>query len=232
VTGLDPAIAASAFVPLLLVELPDKTFVATLVLATRYRPWYAWLGVGLAFGVQCLVAVTAGELVSWLPEHLVAGAAAVLFGTGALVLWRGRRAGAAAPPLPAEASEASDPGSAPGPAAERVAAAPASTRVRRRARLLGPVSAVGTSFWVVFLAEWGDLSQLVVAGLSARSGDPLSVFAGAWAALLVVAGLAAAVGGVLLHRLPVTAIRTAGAAVCLVLAVLSVAQALGLTPAP
>ena len=55
---MDLAVAATAFVPLLLLELPDKTFVATLVLATRYRPLLAWIGVAAAFAVQCLVAVT------------------------------------------------------------------------------------------------------------------------------------------------------------------------------
>ena len=53
------------------VELPDKTFVAALVLSTRYRPFPVWIGVGLAFGVQCLVAVTAGQAVSFLPEWFV-----------------------------------------------------------------------------------------------------------------------------------------------------------------
>lgn len=218
-TGVDPAIAASAFLPLLLVELPDKTFVATLVLATRFRPLYAWLGVGLAFGVQCLVAVAAGELLSRLPEQLVAAAAALLFGAGAVVLWRGRRA-----------TPAPGPGSGPAPGSPAAGGSGPAVAVRPRARLVAAVSAVGASFWVVFLAEWGDLSQLFVAGLSARSGDPVSVFAGAWAALLVVAGLAAAVGGVVLRRLPVAAIRTAGAAVCLVLAGLSALQALRLGP--
>ena len=33
-------------------ELPDKTFVATLVLSTRFRPRTVWFGVGAAFGVQ------------------------------------------------------------------------------------------------------------------------------------------------------------------------------------
>src|SRR4051812_14210068 len=56
--ALDLGVAATAFLPLLLLELPDKTFIATLVLSTRYRPLTAWLGVGLAFGVQCVIAVT------------------------------------------------------------------------------------------------------------------------------------------------------------------------------
>lgn len=53
------------------VELPDKTFIAALVLSTRYPPLAVWLGVGLAFGVQCLVAVSAGHAVSFLPEWII-----------------------------------------------------------------------------------------------------------------------------------------------------------------
>ena len=35
-----------------LVELPDKTLVATLVLATRYRHWPVLTGVASAFAIQ------------------------------------------------------------------------------------------------------------------------------------------------------------------------------------
>ena len=50
-----------SFVLIFPVELPDKTFVASLVLATRYPPLAVWIGVSLAFAVQCVVAVTAGH---------------------------------------------------------------------------------------------------------------------------------------------------------------------------
>jgi putative Ca2+/H+ antiporter (TMEM165/GDT1 family) len=71
------------------VELPDKTLIATLVLATRYRPLPVLSGVSAAFFVQCLIAVTAGRLLALLPHRVVAGVVAVLFGIGALVLLRG-----------------------------------------------------------------------------------------------------------------------------------------------
>jgi putative Ca2+/H+ antiporter (TMEM165/GDT1 family) len=80
---------------------------------------------------------------------------------------------------------------------------------------------------VVFLAEWGDLSQLFTAGLAARSGDPVSVFIGAWAALLVVSGLAAILGRAFLARFRLTIIRRTGAVVCLALSGLTLAEALG-----
>ena len=50
-------VALTAFLLIVPVELPDKTFVATLVLSTRYPPLPVWLGVVAAFGIQCAVAV-------------------------------------------------------------------------------------------------------------------------------------------------------------------------------
>lgn len=72
------------------VELPDKTLVATLVLATRYRPLPVLAGVGAAFFIQCLISVTAGRLLALLPHRPVVAVVAALFGIGALVLLRGR----------------------------------------------------------------------------------------------------------------------------------------------
>ena len=44
--------------------------------------------------------------------------------------------------------------------------------------------AVVASFLVLFAAEWGDLSQLLTISLIAKYDDPVSVFLGAWVALL------------------------------------------------
>ena len=197
-------VVATAFVPILLLELPDKTFIASLVLSTRFRPLLAWTGVGLAFGAQCLIAVTAGGLLALLPERLVAAGAAVLFAVGAAVLLRG-------------AGEAD--------AEEATAEEEFGARVRSGA---SGARAVGASFAVVFLAEWGDLSQLFTAGLAARYADPVSVFAGAWAALLVVSGLAVLLGRALLARLRLATVRRVGGLVCAVLALLTAGEALGL----
>ncbi|HEX6935494.1 MAG TPA: TMEM165/GDT1 family protein, partial [Actinomycetes bacterium] len=86
---MDLAVVATTFALIFPVELPDKTFVASLVLATRYRPALVWVGVSLAFLVQCAVAVTAGGLISLLPSTVVSAAAGLLFLIGAVVLWRG-----------------------------------------------------------------------------------------------------------------------------------------------
>jgi putative Ca2+/H+ antiporter (TMEM165/GDT1 family) len=198
---LDPGVVATAFVPLLLLELPDKTFIATLVLSTRYRPLAAWLGVGLAFGVQCVIAVTAGGLLSRLPTTPVAVAAALLFAAGAALLWRGA----------AEADE---------------------EEVETEEEIAGKITgsgggprAVVASFLVIFIAEWGDLSQLFTAGLAARYADPVSVFVGAWAALLVVAALGALLGKALLARMRLATVRRVGAVVCAALAVVTAVEA-------
>ena len=173
---MDLGTVATAFALIFPVELPDKTFVATLVLATRYRPLLVWIGVSAAFVVQCLVAVVAGGLLSLLPSALVGAVAGALFLVGAVVLWRGaasrrRRGGRRG----------------------------AGGRGRRRPRSVHGFKVVATSFGVLFLAEWGDLSQLLTAGLAARYHDPVSVFVGSWLALVTVAGLAVVLGRTLLR---------------------------------
>ena len=195
---IDLGTVATAFALIFPVELPDKTFVATLVLATRYRPLLVWIGVSAAFVVQCLVAVVAGGLLALLPTALVSAVAGTLFLVGAVVLWRGAAA--------ADREETAD-------EQEAVAA-------RTTADVYG-FKVVATSFGVLFLAEWGDLSQLLTAGLAARYHDPLSVFVGSWLALVTVAGLAVILGRTLLRFVRLSTISRIGAVVCLLLACLA-----------
>ena len=88
------SVIAAAFILVLPVELPDKTLFATLVLATRFKPLPVFTGVGLAFAVQSLIAVTAGSLLTLLPDAVVSAVVAVLFLVGAVILWRSVRSGA------------------------------------------------------------------------------------------------------------------------------------------
>jgi len=64
-----------------------------------------------------------------------------------------------------------------------------------------------TAFVVVFLAEWGDLTQILTANLAARYGSPLSVGVGAVAALWAVAALAVVSGASLLRWVNIAAVR-------------------------
>jgi putative Ca2+/H+ antiporter (TMEM165/GDT1 family) len=50
------------------------------------------------------------------------------------------------------------------------------------------------AFLVVFVAEWGDLTQLATAALAARYHSPFIVFGGATLALWAVSSLAVFVG--------------------------------------
>ena len=194
---MDLTVAATTFALIFPVELPDKTFIASLVLATRYRPALVWIGVSLAFFVQCVVAVAAGGLLSLLPSAVVAAVAGLLFLVGSVVLWRG----AAGADADEQATEEE-------------------FRARSGAEVHG-VRVVATSFGVLFLAEWGDLSQLLTAGLAARYEDPVSVFTGSWLALVVVAGLAVGLGRTLQRFVRLATIRRVGAVVCLLLALVA-----------
>jgi Ca2+/H+ antiporter, TMEM165/GDT1 family len=191
---MDLTALAVTFGTIFLVELPDKTFIAALVLSTRYRPLAVWIGVGLAFGVQTVVAVTAGALVSLLPDALIRGIAAAIFLLGAVLLFR------AAPKADEHEREQE----------EEYAAKSSESRTGLRA--------VGASFLVLFAAEWGDLSQILTISMVARFDEHVSVFIGAWAALLTVSGLAVLVGRVLLRHMRLSVLHYAGAAVCLGLA--------------
>ena len=193
--GIDLLVAATVFGVVFLAELPDKTMVATLVLSARFPPGWVWLGVAGAFTVQCLVAVAAGGLLSLAPKRPVAAAAAVLFAVGAGVLLLGRADDHAGEPTVA------------------AAAAPSARRV------------VATSFAVLFVSEWGDLSQLTTAGFAARTGQPVSVFVGALLALCAVAGLAAVSGRALLRVVPVRMVRRLAGCALVVLAVAAAVEA-------
>ncbi len=178
------SVVVTAFVLVAPVELPDKTMFATLVLASRFRPLPVLAGVSAAFAVQAAIAVTAGSLLSLLPREWVAVGVAVLFAVGAVLLWRSAKEGAGDGLTEAEAATHKD------WPAWRITLA---------------------SFGITFLAEWGDLSQLATAGLAARFDAPISVFVGAFAALVLIASLAVFVGAKLVTRLPVKLVRRTAA---------------------
>jgi len=198
---IDLATVATTFALILPAELPDKTFIATLVLATRFRHLWVWLGVITAFAVQVLIAVTAGGLLALAPQRLVLGITFVLFAVGAFVMIKGGLSSRAAEQAAAddEAAEISD----------RAAAE----------RNLTPARVFALSFVVLFTAGWGDLSQLLTAGLAARTGEPLSVFLGSWTALVVVSGLAVLAGTWLRSRVPIWRIRLVSGGILTALAI-------------
>jgi putative Ca2+/H+ antiporter (TMEM165/GDT1 family) len=192
---MDLVVIALTFAAIFVVELPDKTFLATLVLSTRYPPVLVWIGVGLAFTVQTLVAVLLGHAVSFLPEDLVRAAAGLMFLIGAVLLFREGRSHHQASEDEAE--------------------------IAAKAKDVHGAKVILTSFLILFAAEWGDLSQLLTISLVAKYENPVSVFIGALGALLAVSGLAVLSGRALLTRISLHALHYVGAAVCLALALLT-----------
>jgi putative Ca2+/H+ antiporter (TMEM165/GDT1 family) len=190
------AVIATTFALIFLAELPDKTALASLVLATRYPGRYVFLGAAGGFTVQVAIAVAAGSLLALLPHRVLEGVVAALFLIGAgLMLWHSRGDG------------------------EPVEQAPEVKPVS------SPWRATLVSFSVITVAEFGDLTQIVTANLAAKYDWP-SVAVGAVVALWAVAAIAILGGQALLRWVPLKVVIRAAAAIMLALAGFSLYSAL------
>jgi Ca2+/H+ antiporter, TMEM165/GDT1 family len=188
------AVVATVFPLVFLGELPDKTMFASLVLASRGRPFRVWLGAAAAFVVHVAIAVSIGvALFEILPHRVVDVIVAALFAAGAVYSWLVRNA------------------------EEESASITASRSAWRTS---------SAAFGVIFLAEWGDLTQIITANLAARYHSPLSVGVGAILALWVVAAIAVLAGSNLLRVLSVRTLRIVTAVILLALAVYSAVTAI------
>jgi putative Ca2+/H+ antiporter (TMEM165/GDT1 family) len=181
--------AVATFLAVLPAELPDKTILACLILSSRYRPGYVFAGAAAAFLAQVIIAVAAGGALSLLPHRIVEACAAGAFVVGAVLLWRQK------------VDDDDDD--------------PASGRDGVRS---GFWPVFGTAFAVVFLAEFGDLTQFLTISLAARFHDPLSVGVGATLALWVAAGCAVTLGWRVLKLIPMRWLTRGAAVVMLILA--------------
>ena len=85
---------------------------------------------------------------------------------------------------------------------------------------------ITTAFVVIFVAEWGDLTQVLIANLSARYHEPLSVAVGAAAALWSVAAIAALSGQWLVRVLPGLLLRRITGTACAVFAAVALVGAI------
>ena len=168
------------FALIFVAELPDKTMIATLIMGSRERPLLIWIGVTVAFGVHVTIAVLAGGLLALLPHAWVEGVTALLFAGGAAYLL-----------LVSEEEEEAE-------GEEEVEAAPKGLRP------------MFTAFLVIFIGEFGDLTQILTANLAAKYHDPWGVWVGAFAALAAVGAVGAFGGKALLRVLPLAVIRKAG----------------------
>ncbi len=187
----------AAVFPLVFVgELPDKTMFASLVLSSRGRALPVWIGAAVAFVVHVAIAVSVGVAIFSVLPHRAVDAVVAVLFGIGAVL---------AFAISEETEERE---------AEEMARA---TTTRRM---------VLTAFVVVFLAEWGDLTQVLTADLAARYHSPFSVGLGSTLALWAVAAIAVAGGQGLRRYLPVKVVRRVTGLVLVVLTIVAAVAAI------
>lgn len=177
------AVVVAVFPIIFLGELPDKTMFASLVMSTRGRPAVVWLGAAAAFTVHVVIATTVGVALFHLLPQRALEAFVAAMFLGGAVL-----------------------------------ALREATKERREERLVRRETAshrrvAVTAFLVIFVAEWGDLTQILTANLAAHYHDALSVGIGALLALWIVAGLAVVSGQSLLRVVNIATVRVVTAVV-------------------
>lgn len=181
---MSAGVIATVFVLVAAAELPDKTMIATLIMGSRSRPIFVWLGAGGAFLVHVALAVGAGRAIELLPHQALEIVVTSLFFAGAVLLLvvperRARAEGER------EADEVD----------------PVPTK---------PWKVMVSAFAVIIVGEFGDLTQLLTINLVGKYHQPLSVFVGAYAGLLAASAAGAFGGRALLRVLPLDWIRRAG----------------------
>jgi Ca2+/H+ antiporter, TMEM165/GDT1 family len=170
------------FALMFLLELPDKTMIATIVMSTRARPSSIVVGASAGFVVQMALAVAAGSLLTLLPSHIKELIVALLFLGGAGYL------------LFVSEKDVEAEGTREGQ----------SERPSSRGR------EILTAFTVIFVGEFGDLTQIQAANFSAKTHQPFEVFIASSLALIAIS-FVGAYGGKLLQRfVPLSKIRVIG----------------------
>ncbi len=179
------AVAATTFALVIPAELPDKTFISCLVLSSRHRPLPVWVGAVVALVLQAAIAVVAGGLLSLLPKLALRLVVAALFMGGAVYLL-----------VTTEHAEQER--------GELLASGEDRSLAKGRASFWR-VSAV--TFGVVALAEFGDITQVLIANLAARYRDREAVFLGAAGGFVVVSLCGVLLGRTITRFVPLSVVR-------------------------
>lgn len=182
------AIIAAVFPIIFVGELPDKTMFASLVMSTCGKPLAVWLGAAAAFLLHVVIATTIGVALFHLIPHRALEAVVACMFAVGGVL-----------------------------------AIREARKEHQEEEIIKKETATGrrvvtTAFLVIFLAEWGDLTQILTANLAAHYHSALSVGIGAVAALWTVAALAVVSGQSLLRVINISTVRIITAVVLFALA--------------
>lgn len=178
--AIDWTIFSAIFSLIFVAELPDKTAFATLLMSTKGRPVAVLCGVALAFFFLTLLAVVFGEIFAFFPERWVHRGAGILFLVFAYNSWKQKE--------DAEEEIKNE------------------LHFSKRTEFFKTLS---KAFGVIFIAEWGDLTQIATASLAARYHDYLlTVFCAATLALCSVALIAILVGRKLKKVIPLKLLKT------------------------
>ena len=173
---------AGVFALMFLLAMPDKTFIATVVMSTRARASMVTLGASVALVIHMGLAVAVGSILSNVATTVKDLLIAALFFAGAAYLL-----------LVSEEHEQVE--------GEREAAIErAGTRWREAT----------TAFVVIFIGEFGDLTQIQTANLVARLRAPLLVFIASSLAMITVTFVGAYGGRALQRHVELRRIRIGG----------------------
>ena len=173
---------ASVVALMFVLALPDKTFIATVIMSTKARASMVAIGASTALVIHMGLAVAAGSVLSIVPTSAKDLIIAALFlGGGAYLLFVDEEH-----ELVEGAREAS---------IER-----AGSHWKEAA----------TAFVVIFIGEFGDLTQIQAANLTAKFRAPLMVFLASSIAMVAATVLAAYGGRALQRHIPLKRIRIGG----------------------
>jgi putative Ca2+/H+ antiporter (TMEM165/GDT1 family) len=175
-------------------ELPDKTTFAAIIMAAKTRPLPVWVGGTLALTLHMGLAVIAGRLMQNIPHTPRDIVVTVLFFAGALYLLL----------VPEKAEEKGG---------EKEASHMESGSFTREA---------SAAFAVLFIGEFGDLTQIQAANFAMKMpGQGLIIFIASSLALSAVVAVGAFSGSFLTRYVPLAKLRIIGGIIFMGFAIFS-----------
>lgn len=185
------SVSFSTFTLISLAEIGDKSQLVCMTLAARHRHWPVILGATAAFLILNTLAVLFGAgVAAWLPERMMAGIVALLFGVFGIQALRNQEDGK-------QVQVEEKPGH----------------------------GIFFTTLLLLLVAEFGDKTQIAVAGLAGNM-HPIPVWIGATTALIVVSVLGVWAGRTVLQKIPLLWLHRIGGSIFLLFALLAAWKAI------